>query len=297
MTIRRVPLLPLAASLAWACDQDGTGTWPDGTIDAHDDGTVDAPVEPGTDPVEETVPDATEEPTTDPATDTGGTYDGEPGRFTQTFNSRTYQLYVPGAYSHSTPIPVVLGFHGAGDTGSNFYTIVDAYGWTAAADAGPFILIVPDTKSPYSDFAVWSGNPMDDFDEMFAEMSDVLDLVADVGTHYNIDTDSFYAFGFSDGGLFLGVAGFQYAADFAGLVIAGYGWGGFYAVDPSWLIPVYMICGTGDSFYSYANDTQAYLSSQGHPLEWVPVSGAGHQFSALMSARSPTTIYGWLSTH
>jgi acetyl esterase/lipase len=68
-------------------------------------------------------------------------------------------------------------------------------------------------------------------------------------------------------------------------------------VDPSWLIPVYMICGTADSFYSYATDTQAFLSSQGHPLEWVPVSGAGHQFSALMSASSPSTIYGWLSSH
>jgi predicted esterase len=292
MTLNRTLLVLLAASLAWACDQD-SGGWPDGTTDV----VVDTPVETGMDVIEESVPDAVEEPVDDPVTDTGGTYDGVPGEFTQTFNARNYRMYVPGAYSHSTPIPVVIGFHGAGDTGSNFYAFSASAGWTAAADAGPFILIVPDTKSPYSDFAVWSGDPMDDFDEMFAEMSDILDLVADVGIHYNLDTESFYAFGFSDGGLFLGVAGFQYASDFAGLVVAGYGWGGFYAVDPSWLIPVYMICGSADSFYTYAEDTRTFLSSQGHPLEWVPVSGAGHSFGSLMSARSPTTIYGWLSTH
>ena len=295
MTLQRLPLILLAASLAWACDQDGSA-WPDGTTDGTADGTIDTPTEPGLDPIEESVPDGTEEPATDPVDDTG-TYDGVPGAFSQTFNARNYRLYVPSSYSHSTPIPVVIGFHGAGDTGSNFYTIVDAYGWTAAADSGPFILIVPDTKSPYSDFAVWSGDPMDDFDEMFTEMSDILDLVADVGIHYNLDTESMYAFGFSDGGLFLAVAGFQYAADFSGFVIAGYGWGGAYATTPSWLIPVYMICGTADSFYTYAEQTQTFLAGQGHPLEWVPVSGVGHTFSALMSASSPATIYGWLSSH
>ena len=77
----------------------------------------------------------------------------------------------------------------------------------------------------------------------------------------------------------------------------GYGWGGAYATTPSWLIPVYMICGTADSFYTYAEQTQTFLAGQGHPLEWVPVSGVGHTFSALMSASSPATIYGWLSSH
>jgi predicted esterase len=170
-------------------------------------------------------------------------------------------------------------------------------GWRSAADSGPFILIVPDTKSPYSDWAVWSGDPMDDFDEMNAEMGEVMDLVDDVAIHYNVDHDSVYAYGFSDGGLFLAIAGMMYAADYAGLVIAGYGWGAFYGSEPSWLIPVYMICGQSDSFYSYAEQSQGFLASQGHPLEWVPVPGVGHSFSGLMSYRSPSTIYGWLSSH
>jgi predicted esterase len=116
-----------------------------------------------------------------------------------------------------------------------------------------------------------------------------------VGSHYNLG--DVYAYGFSDGGLFLGVTGFEYASDFQGLAICGYGWGSFYINDPSWLIDVFMTTGTGDSFYSYAEQTQSFLSSQGHPVNWVPVSGAGHSFSSLMSTSSPSTIFTWLSTH
>jgi poly(3-hydroxybutyrate) depolymerase len=227
----------------------------------------------------------------------GGTWDGEPGTFTQTFLGRRFKLHVPTTYSTATPIAVVLGFHGAGDTGSNFYAVSEATGWTSAARSGPFILIVPDTKSPYSDFAVWSGDPTNDIDEMNAEMDEVLDLVDDVGTHYRLDAEGLYAYGFSDGGLFLGVAGMAHADRFAGVAILGYGWGGSYIERPARLIPVFMACGTADAFYPYADDTRAYLEGQGHPVEWVPVSGAGHSFSSLMSAAPADDIYSFLAGH
>ena len=58
-----------------------------------------------------------------------------------------------------------------------------------------------------------------------------------------------------------------------------------------------MICGQSDGFYSYAVDTQEFLASEGHPLEWVPVPSVGHTFSGLMGHTSPDTIYGWLSDY
>lgn len=297
--MNRIGTLVLAAVFIWGCDQDTSWPVQDAVLDV--DGTADPVHDPTADPVDDPVPDSmpdpTPDPTEDPPPDGTGTYDGTPGEFTQSFGGRSYRMYVPSAYSHSTPIPVVIGFHGAGDSGGNFYAVSSSVGWRTAADSGPFILIVPDTKSPYSDWAVWSGDPMDDFDEMNAEMGEVMDLVDDVAIHYNVDHDNVYAYGFSDGGLFLAIAGMMYAADYAGLVIAGYGWGAFYGSEPSWLIPVYMICGQSDSFYSYAEQSQGFLASQGHPLEWVPVPGCGHSFSGLMSYRSPSTIYGWLSSH
>ncbi|MFH1436621.1 MAG: hypothetical protein ABIJ56_13005 [Pseudomonadota bacterium] len=304
-------ILGLFVLLVSACGTDEIGLT-DTAMDSDAEWAVDTVVDPFVDTGADTAPDYIAETmpdtapdlapdlppdlTPDPVTDPGA-FDGVPGEFTQTWSGRSYRMYVPGAYSHATPIPVVVGFHGAGDSGSNFYMVSKAYGWSAAADAGPFILIVPDTKSPYSDFAVWSGDPMNDIDEMGVEMGEIIDLISDVGVHYNVDYGSLYAYGFSDGGLFLGVAGMQYSNDYAGLVIAGYGWGSGYAYTPTRLIPVYMICGTSDPFYSYAEQTQAYLASRGHPLEWVPVSGVAHSFSGLMSYRSPTTIYGWLAGH
>jgi predicted esterase len=289
----RTRLVWLAVVVLCGCDQDSgsiydtsTDTLADSAVDSGDDVVVDS----GTD----VAPDTALDTAVDVPPDTAG-YDGEPGDFTETYLGRQYRMHVPAAYSHATPIDVVVGFHGAGDTGANFYNTSQFAGWVSAADAAPFILIVPDTKSPYRDFAVWSGDPREDFDEMSVEMGEIIGLVEDVGTHYN--TADLYAYGFSDGGLFLGVTGFEYADDLAGLVITGYGWGTGYLNTPSWLIPVFMTCGQSDSFYAYANDTQAYLASQGHPLEWVPVPGVGHQFTSLMSTSPPGTIYDWLESH
>lgn len=235
--------------------------------------------------------------------DTGGAdddddasgYTGQPGTHTDSFGGRGYTLHVPDGYAASTPIPLVIGFHGAGDDGSNFYNTAAYTGWTSAAAPAQFALLIPDTLSPYSDFAVWSGNPNNDMDEMVTEMDSVLDLVDHVGQSYHLDDGRIHAFGFSDGGLFLGVAGLARFDRFASLVVTGYGWGGFYPMgSPPRRGPTMFICGTADSFHSLAQQSESYLASQGHTTRMDSIAGASHSFSALMAATAPQDVWAWI---
>jgi len=192
----------------------------------------------------------------------------------------------------------MIGFHGAGDSASNFFNTMAYTGWDAAAAPDRFALLVPDTLSPHGDFAIWSGNPNNDMDEMLAELDSVLDLVHELADHAHLDLQRVHALGFSDGGLFLGVAGIERADELATITVTGYGWGGFYPLGaPPRLIPALFVCGTADSFYSYAQQSEAFLSSQGHPTRLDAIGGAGHQFSALMAATSPDQVWSWVGAH
>lgn len=187
-------------------------------------------------------------------------------------------------------------------------TAPDASGTTAAdtldaSTAGPttspddaHILVVPDTKSPYSDFANWSGNPNADVDEMLAELDEILALVDEVGTHYNLDDRQLHAFGFSNGGLFTAITGMARADRLATLAVLGYGWGGSYLppAAPSRTIPVQFGCGNGDGFYAYAQQSEAYLAGQGHDTRLVTAAGVGHSFSGVMGALTPDDLFAWM---
>jgi len=259
----------------------------DSAVQADDDDTV------GDD--DDTVPGDDDDAIGDDDDDDTGGYDGQPGTFTDSFGGRGYTLHVPDGYDSSTPIPLVIGFHGAGDTGSNFYNTVAYTGWTSAAAPARFALLIPDTLSPYSDFAVWSGNPNNDMDEMVTEMDSVLDLVEHIGESYRLDSHRIHAFGFSDGGLFLGVAGLHRADQYASLVVTGYGWGGFYPMGtPPRRAPVMFVCGTADSFHSYAQQSESYLASQGHTTRMDSVAGASHSFSAIMASTTPADVWAWI---
>lgn len=224
-----------------------------------------------------------------------GDYDGEPGEFVLEFDGRSYHLYVPASYNHGTPAPLVLGIHGAGDSASSFYGVSKAVGWNTVADAAGVILAVPDTKSPYRDFAVWSGNPSEDIPEMIAEMGELLDVRDEIGTHYNLDPGSLHAFGFSDGGLFLAVTAMEYSAEFASVAIVGYGWGGTYIVSPSRKLPVQFACGAADSFYDYATMSEQFLASRGHDTRMLTAQGVGHDFVGVLGRYPPQQLWEWMS--
>jgi len=292
MDIPRLLIALLLGTLVAGC--------PGGTTDDDDDDSGGGADDDASDDDTSEADDDTSLPDDDASDDDAGDddtagYTGQPGTFNDSYAGRTYVLHVPDGYESHAPIPLVIGFHGAGDSASNFHAVASASGWTAAAAPHEFALLVPDTLSPYSDFAIWSGDPNNDMDEMVDEMDSVLELVGHIGDSYNIDMTRLHAFGFSDGGLFLAVAGLARFDRFATHLIAGYGWGSFYPMgQPPRRGPVMFVCGSTDSFYTYAQQSESYLASQGHPTRFDGINGAGHQFSSLMAQTTPTDIWAWI---
>ncbi len=230
----------------------------------------------------------------------GNLSDGEPGTFREKYLNRRYFLYVPESYDPAQPIAVVLGFHGAVDTAANFFRVSEETGWFDAAERGPFALIVPETKSPFMrSWVTWSLNSARDGPKILDEMAEVLELVDQLSAHFNLDETRFYAYGFSDGGLFIGSGALGHSTRFAGLVICGASWGPRYPYfTPDNLTPLYYLCGEVDAVLcTQAEQTKDFLAEMGHPLEWASVLGAGHVFESLMKYRSPQTIYEWLSQY
>jgi len=283
-----VPAVLLACSGEASSPSDGAAA--DHVVPADGSPVVDAPLPGG----ETAPPRDLGTPDGPPAT----SYDGVPGELTKTAAGRTYRLLVPAGYTHAAPIPLVVAFHGAGDDGANFYAVCKYVGWAAAAAPASFILLVPDTKSPYKDFAVWSGNPMNDFPQMKQEMAEIIAIIDETAKHYNVDKKQIHALGFSDGGLFVAVAGMARADYFASLAVAGYGWGGSYpGGTPSRKIAVQLVVGSNDQFASYAQSSEAFLKSNGHPTRIQVASGVGHSFIGLMQAYPPGGVFAWMKQH
>ena len=293
MDIPRLLLAILLGTLLAGCPGGPAGDDDDDSGSAVDDDVGDDDDDDASD--DDAADDDTSLPDDDAGDDDTGGYTGQPGTFNDSHDGRTYVLHVPDGYESHSAIPLVIGFHGAGDSAANFYAVASASGWTAAAAPHEFALLVPDTLSPYSDFAIWSGDPNDDMDEMVDEMDSVLGLVHHIAGTYNIDPDRVHAFGFSDGGLFLAVAGLARFDRFATHLVAGYGWGSFYPMgQPPRRGPVMFVCGSTDSFYTYAQQSESYLASQGHPTRFDGINGVGHQFSSLMAQTTPADIWAWI---
>lgn len=215
------------------------------------------------------------------------------GSFERTFAGRRYQLHVPASYDGRRDLPLVLAFHGSGDSSRNFFATLRVSGWLAAADQAGVLLVVPDTKSPYQTFPVWSGDPNNDLPEMQAELDDVLALVdQDVTPTWRVDPAHVHGLGFSDGGLFLGAVGLP-SQRLATCTVLGYGWGAFDIQAVAQRRPVHLACGSTDSFYPRAGQTQAFLAQRGHDVRWEPISGVGHSFIGLSAAIDPASALAW----
>lgn len=300
----RLPL-PALACLVFlgGCTETPRSDRPDGRIELGtrdltltDRGRLDQQAPPDLRPSDGPPPSHDSQP---PTLDGSGSFDGKPGTFQKTFSGRSYRLFVPSGYSATTPIACVLAFHGSGDTGANFFTILSAYGMTAAAAPAKFILVVPETKSPNHDFAIWSGNLQQDAPAMKTELDDLLALVDDLGKHYRLDAQQLHAFGFSNGGVFTAVAGFARTDRLASLTIAGYGWGGagYPLVTPARPIATQFVVGTNDSFHALAQASSTFLQGKGHDARFLSASGVGHKLSGLLQAHPASTLFSWMQQH
>lgn len=230
--------------------------------------------------------------------------------------TRNYDLYVPNsAMSATGPVPLVMAFHGAGDTAANFIT---ATGLTANASSNGYILVgldaYPGTGGTQGWFLStaqgWPGPGSNSYPNDFAF---VLQCKDEIGQLYNIDTKRIFACGFSRGAGFTGmmatasgnpaVQSGSFNSPFAAYgICAGYDvWGGgvnFQNSNPK--RPCWLIHGTADGAVPYS-EGQSFanaLQAAGFPTTFTTVDNAPHNWLwAPQFGHSNQELYDWFQAN
>jgi poly(3-hydroxybutyrate) depolymerase len=235
--------------------------------------------------------------------------DGEPGEYVYTFEGRGYHILIPSGYTSDTEIPLVLAFHGACKSGTEFYDHEGIEPFKQAAEPASFILVVPDTKGGCeiggdfcADFVRWPPSCEPDLataPQIVGEMDGLVALIDELGHHWRLDRARVHAMGHSDGGLFTAMGGLTHSDVFASLTIFSMGWGNGYPLvepDSDRRLPVQLICGGDDTdFCNAAQESEPFLASQGHPTRLMVIPGEGHGLADLVNAVTVPELFGWMS--
>lgn len=177
--------------------------------------------------------------------------------------SRLYRIHVPAGYSASTPVPLVLVFHGYGGSAAG----EDAgSGFTPLAEREGFIAVYPQGLLENGG-AFWaSAGPVDEGIDETPFVTHVLD---DVQRHYCVDSHRIFATGFSNGGGMTNFLACRLAGRIAAFAPAS---GNYYALPggchPSRPVPLMVFHGTADGTVPY-DGIPAYESPD-WPLPSIP---------------------------
>ena len=107
---------------------------------------------------------------------------------------RSFYLYVPPSYDHSTPAPLVISMHGAG---MRAVAHMHTSQWNRVADRYGFIVVYPSAIKGQGP-QVWEFG--DDRGATLIDVRFIADLIDHVAGAYNIDRTRVYANGLSNGG-------------------------------------------------------------------------------------------------
>ncbi len=236
-----------------------------------------------------------------PSVGTGGS-GGTAGTFSKTTTvdglSRTYTLYVPSSAmtaQSSGPIGMVMGWHGAGDTGSAF---ISWTGLSSAASANSMIMVGADALPGTGGTRAWFlstsegwTSPDGTSSSLRNDMLLLLKIRDEVGALYNVHTKKMFACGFSRGAGFTAAiaecagnpSAFSgtFASPFAAYGIdAGYDpFGGTLSitgVNPK--RDTWIIHGTSDGAvpYSSGKSLSDSMTAAGFPVTFTTITGAPH---------------------
>jgi len=206
--------------------------------------------------------------------------------------SRSVYLHVPQAVT-SGPVPLVIALHGDGDTNTNFVataglvTDSDSEGFVLAApqgmtrdvpvyDNGSVIQTVPQVDwDPYNSIQA-NGSITADHNEDVPLLDAIRQQLVASGS---IDVHHLVVYGYSQGGYLSFRYGMSDAADLAcaAVLAAAHPLPGTQLVEQAARkIPVVIQIGTGDSAYSNAQSTVQELMTNGNPVQFNAIQGAGH---------------------
>jgi polyhydroxybutyrate depolymerase len=112
--------------------------------------------------------------------------------------SREYILYIPDSYDGVSTIPLVLNFHGFGESASDFMKNADM---RTVSESNTFILVYPqgsclNGSSHWNACPIGGDNKSDADDFGFVES-----IISEISSQYNLDLDRVYAAGYSNGGM------------------------------------------------------------------------------------------------
>lgn len=214
--------------------------------------------------------------------------------------ARTYQLYVPASAVSAMQagnVPILVGLHGAGDTGDNFITATQL---KSTADQNAFVLLGPDAYDGgggaawfLHDNEGWSGADGTN-NSLGNDVGLVLQILTDVSAAYRIDPKRRFVCGFSRGAGFTGgwaimsdnaqfaqLANVALESPFAAYAVsAGFDMfgGQIDAAQSSPKRPLWIMHGTADQAVPFAmgQDLSQSLQAAGWSTTFTPVSGAPH---------------------
>lgn len=109
---------------------------------------------------------------------------------------RTYRVLVPDVPT-TQPLPVVLSFHGLGDTAAK-HDVMSGFG-PVAAEHG-FVVVTPDAYGPARAWRIPDAPAL--FPSVVGDVQFVRELIQELSTELCLDTDRVFATGFSNGAYF-----------------------------------------------------------------------------------------------
>lgn len=178
--------------------------------------------------------------------------------------TRTYHVHVPPGYTGTTPVPLVLNFHGLSSFGLQQATLSKIL---PVADSGGFIVVHPDGIDKAWNAGVCCGNKNID------DVGFVRAMVASIETEANIDRTRVYATGLSNGGAMSQLLACQAADLFAAAAPMAFPLSlkPLSRCQPVRSIPVLTFMGLTDVLVSYAGGT--FASAPDTFAYWHDVDG------------------------
>ena len=160
---------------------------------------------------------------------------------------RKYRLYVPAIYTGSQSVPLILNLHGYTSNAlqqqlySNFMPI---------ADTANFLMVYPEGKAPLGNQYWNAGFGGTENDVLF--MSDLIDSLK---LTYNIDLNSIYSCGMSNGGIMSYYLACNLPNRIAAIAsVTGSMLNSWFTCAPSRPFPIMEIHGTADGTVNYLGD-------------------------------------------